>query len=320
MITRIGHSLDEAALHLRKGELVGIPTETVYGLAANALDEKAVQKIFQVKNRPLFNPLIVHVPHVSHFEKYAEAIPELCYKLAQAFCPGPITFVLPKKTIIPDHTTGGGNSVALRIPNHPLTLALLQSLDFPLAAPSANPSGYVSPVTAQHVYEQLNAKLPYILDGGACSVGIESTVIAFENGSTKVLRLGGLSIEQLKEVAGDIQLEINQSSNPKSPGQLSSHYAPKIPLLRGNIEQLISQNPGKKLGIIGFGSLPKEWMEQYVVLNLSQKGDTFEAGANVFRILREMDKKEIDLILAQSIPENGLGAAVNDRLERASFR
>ena len=320
MISRIGTSLEVAASFLVSGELVGIPTETVYGLAANALNEKAVQKIFQVKNRPLFNPLIVHVPHVSHFEKYAEAIPELCFKLADAFCPGPLTFVLPKKSIVPDHTTGGGNSLALRIPNHPLSLALLESLDFPLAAPSANPSGYISPVTAQHVYEQLNGKLPYILDGGPCSVGIESTVIAFENGSTKVLRLGGLSIEQLKEVAEDIQLEINQSSNPKSPGQLSSHYAPKIPLLLGNIEQLISENQGKKLGIIGFGPLPKQWENDHFVLNLSQRGDTYEAGANIFRILREMDKMEIDLIVAQSIPENGLGAAVNDRLKRASFR
>jgi L-threonylcarbamoyladenylate synthase len=135
-----------------------------------------------------------------------------------------------------------------------------------------------------------------------------------------VLRLGGLSIEQLKEVAEDIQLEINQSSNPKSPGQLSSHYAPKIPLLLGNLEQLISENQGKKLGIIGFGSLPKPWEKDHFVLNLSQRGDTFEAGANIFRILREMDKMEIDLILAQAIPENGLGPAVNDRLERASFR
>ncbi|MBX7183258.1 MAG: threonylcarbamoyl-AMP synthase [Bacteroidia bacterium] len=319
-MTRIGQSLQDAASFLQQGELVGIPTETVYGLAANALDEKAVQKIFQVKNRPLFNPLIVHVADVSHFERYAEWIPEKCFQLAKAFAPGPLTFVLPKKTIVPDHTTGGGNSVALRIPNHPLTLELLHKIDFPLAAPSANPSGYISPVTARHVYDQLNGFLPYILDGGPCMVGIESTVVAFEQGRIKVLRLGGLSLEQLREVAGDIELEVNQSSNPKSPGQLTSHYAPRTPLILGQLPILMEQNKGKRIGIIGFGDLPVEWKKEHVVLNLSEQGSTFEAGATIFWVMRELDGMSLDVILAQPLPEHGLGAAVNDRLQRASAR
>lgn len=318
--TQIGTSLEEAAYNLKRGLLVGIPTETVYGLAANALDETAVQKIFKVKNRPSFNPLIVHVPSVTHFEKYAYSIPDMCFKLAEAFSPGPLTFVLPKKQLVPDHTTGGGNSIALRIPNHPVSLALLQLLDFPLAAPSANPSGYVSPVSAQHVFDQLNGKLPYILDGGNCRVGLESTVISFENNKTKVLRLGGLSIEHLKEVAKDIELEINESSNPKSPGQLTSHYAPGVPLILGPIQKLIDQYKGKKIGILCFGSTPKEWNHVGIVKNLSATGDTSEAGSNVFRMLRELDRLDLDLILAQPIPPTGLGAAVNDRLKRASVK
>ena len=214
----------------------------MYGLAANALDEKAVQSIFRVKNRPVFNPLIVHVKDAEQFSKYASEVPAICLKLAKAFSPGPITFVLPKRNVIPDHTTGGGNSVALRIPHHPLTLELLNQLHFPLAAPSANPSGYISPVSAQHVFDQLAGKIPYILDGGDCPVGIESTVITFEKEKVVVLRLGGLGIEDIERVAGKVALQINQSSNPSSPGQLKSHYAPKTPFLLGDAAKLISEN------------------------------------------------------------------------------
>ena len=181
MQTMIGHDIKRAAELLRAGELVAVPTETVYGLAANALDENAVLKIYHAKDRPRFNPLILHVNAVEKIKNYVTEIPEDCIKLVTAFSPGPITFLLNKKDSVPDLITAGSKKVAIRIPDHPLLTVLLKQLDFPLAAPSANPSGYVSPVTAQHVYEGLNGKIPYILDGGECKIGVESTIVGFEN-------------------------------------------------------------------------------------------------------------------------------------------
>ena len=318
MDKRIGTSVSKAAKLLGSGQLVAIPTETVYGLAANALDVKAVQSIFNVKNRPVFNPLIVHVKSVNEFYKYAKNVPVQCLDLANALSPGPITFVLSKKDIVPDHTTGGGNSVALRIPNHPLTLALLNQLDFPLAAPSANPSNYISPVTALHVLEQLGGKIPYILDGGDCQVGIESTVVCFEEDTTIILRLGGQDIAAIEQIVGKVELRINQASNPQSPGQLKSHYAPKTPFLLGGIQELIKINPNKRIGVIAFGANFQSQSEVSRTYNLSSQGSTSEAASNIFKALREMDSSQLDLIIAAPIPNEGLGAAVNDRLERAA--
>lgn len=317
METITGTDISVAAAFLKDGKLVAIPTETVYGLAANALDTDAVLSIYETKGRPAFNPLIVHVHDAAEFEKYVIAVPPLVKKLAAAFSPGPLTFVLPKKESVPDIVTGGGATVALRVPAHSLTLELLRTLPFPLAAPSANPFGYISPVTAKHVNDQLNGKIPYILDGGACEVGLESTVVTVENEKLIVLRLGGISVDQLRTITADVELRINQSSNPSSPGQLKSHYAPKIPLYLGDIEELQKAHAGKKMAILSFS---KEYPFEKIVTTeiLSAKSDLHEAARNLFSSLRRLDHSDAELILAERMPEHDLGLAINDRLERAA--
>ncbi|MCU0435121.1 MAG: L-threonylcarbamoyladenylate synthase [Bacteroidia bacterium] len=312
--TQIGTSLDEAAHWLKQGETVGIPTETVYGLAANALDADAAVKIFQIKNRPGFNPLIVHVHSAAEFEKYAQHVPVQIKKLAEVFSPGPLTFVLPRRTNIPDIITAGGDTVGLRVPAHPLTQALLQKLPFPLAAPSANPFGYISPVTAQHVADQLYGKVPYILDGGPSEVGVESTVVTVRNDKVVVLRLGGITLEQLREVAGEVELDINESSNPQSPGQLKSHYAPRIPLKWGIPA---TQPPLEKVAVLCLQQ-PPAWSNIVSVETLSATGNLAEAARNLFAAMRRLDETDAQCIFAERMPETGLGKAINDRLKRAS--
>lgn len=317
MHTETGKDIYKAAELLRNGELVAIPTETVYGLAANALDPAAVLKIYETKGRPTFNPLIVHVHRAADFSKYAAEVPELVKTLAEKFSPGPITFVLPKKNIIPDIVTGGGDTVALRVPGHPITLKLLGALDFPLAAPSANPFGYISPVNAMHVADQLDGMIPYILDGGPSIIGVESTVVTVENGKLIVLRLGGVAVEDLKEVAGEVELRINSSSDPKSPGQLKSHYAPKIPLRLGKMEELLEKYPLEKKALLSFTQ--KYSAENKIAEEiLSAAGDLNEAARSLFIALRKLDNSSAEIILAERFPEHGLGLAINDRLERAS--
>lgn len=317
MQTRIGTDIKLAVELLQQGQLVAIPTETVYGLAANALNEEAVLRIYETKGRPSFNPLIVHVHDAEQFSRYAIEVHPLFRILAEKFSPGPLTYVMPKKSIVPDIVTGGGDTVALRVPGHPLTLKLLSQLDFPLAAPSANPFGYISPVLAEHVAEQLNGKIPYILDGGHSMIGLESTVVTVENSKLIVLRVGGVPVEDLRAVAGDVELRINQSSNPKSPGQLKSHYAPRIPLMLGDIGQMIKGLPGKKLALLVFSD---RMHENLVVAQevLSPSRDIKEAARNLFSALRKLDKSNADIILAERFPEFGFGLAINDRLERAA--
>jgi L-threonylcarbamoyladenylate synthase len=317
MQTITGTDISKAGEILRRGELVAIPTETVYGLAANALDPVAVLKIYETKGRPAFNPLIVHVHDANQFSKYANEVPELIRTLAEKFSPGPITFVLPKKNIIPDIVTGGGETVALRVPGHPITLKLLAHLDFPLAAPSANPFGYISPVNAMHVADQLDGLIPYILDGGPSIIGVESTVVTVENNKLIVLRLGGVSIEDLKDIAGEVELRINSSSDPKSPGQLKSHYAPKIPLRLGKMEELLQEYPTQRKALLSF---TQKYSGATIITEeiLSRNGDLNEAARNLFSALRKLDNSNAEIILAERFPEHGLGLAINDRLERAA--
>ncbi|MBI3511877.1 MAG: threonylcarbamoyl-AMP synthase [Bacteroidetes bacterium] len=326
MQTITGTDISFAAELLRKGELVAIPTETVYGLAANALDADAVLKIYETKGRPLFNPLIVHVHDAKQFEKYAEEIPSIVYELADKFSPGPLTFVLKKKNIIPDIVTGGGDTVALRVPGHPLALKLLSQLDFPLAAPSANPFGYISPVNAFHVREQLEGRIPYILDGGNSMVGIESTVISFEGNKVSVLRAGGVAMEDIAEQIQNSKFKIQnfvkpilnlESSILNSPGQLKSHYAPKIILKFGKMEKLLAKYSNEKKAILSFS---KKYSGENIVAYeiLSLKGDLHEAARNLFSAMRKLDASGAEVILAEKFPDHGLGVAINDRLERAS--
>lgn len=313
----IGKDIQHAAAVLGNGQCVGIPTETVYGLAANALDAKACAEIFRIKNRPSFNPLIVHVHAVSEISKYVREFPAVLQKLAARFSPGPITFVLPKKDNIPDIVTAGGDTVAVRVPAHPLTLALLQQLPFPLAAPSANPFGYISPVTALHVEQQLGDAVPYILDGGSCTVGLESTVVTAENGEVVVLRLGGVAVEDIEAVCGKVRLAINHSSDPKAPGQLASHYAPRKKLLFGDINSLLAANAHVHVGVLTFTEAIKNERVTHQVI-LSPRGDLAEAASGLFAALRFLDGCAIDLIIAEPFPDEALGRAINDRLLRAS--
>lgn len=320
MITETGIDIRKAIDLVSKGELVAIPTETVYGLAANALNEDAVLKIYAAKKRPQFNPLIVHVASFEKAKSFIQNISFEADKLAAAFWPGPLTILFDKKQTVPDLVTAGSNRVAIRVPNHPLTLSLLQKIDFPLAAPSANPSGYVSPTSAKHVEEGLTGIIPYILDGGECTVGVESTIVGWnQDDDLEVYRLGGISVEQIEEVLGKkIRISKKITENPDTPGQLKSHYATHTPLHLGKAEEMIRRFEDRQIILINFKSyhpdLPKE--QQFI---LAPTGSIDEAAKNLFRILREVDKLKADVILAEPLPTEGLGRAINDRLERAQF-
>jgi L-threonylcarbamoyladenylate synthase len=311
----IGTDILLAEKFLREGEVVAIPTETVYGLAGNALSEASILKIYQVKNRPSFDPLIAHVGSREAAQALVAQWPEKAALLADNFWPGPLTLLLPKKAHVPDLLTSGLERVGVRMPNHPLTLQVLSHLDFPLAAPSANPFGFVSPTSAQHVADQLGAKIPYILDGGPCRLGLESTIVGFEEEMPVVYRLGGLSLEQLEAVVGPVQLKRNKSSNPVAPGMLKSHYSPGKPMVLGDIEANLAKHAGKKIGTLGFTRPFPEAAHSFV---LSPSGSLDEAARNLFAVMRAIATSDVDIILAERLPDEGLGRAINDRLERAA--
>jgi len=317
---------------LTEGKLVAIPTETVYGLAANGLDETAVAGIFSAKNRPTFDPLILHVASIEQAQSLCTDWPEMADKLARAFWPGPLTLILPKADHVPDLTTSGQPTVGIRMPNNRLTLELLSTLPFPLAAPSANPFGYVSPTNAQHVADQLGDRIDYILDDGDCSVGIESTIIAIDNGVPKVLRLGGLSLERIAAVLGVPVLEhLNQNSNPQAPGQLDQHYSPRCKLIALNTMPAADIDPS--LSIIYFSkdkaqrgsdNISSYGSDYYLPdgshYYLSDSGDTNQAASNLFSTLRRLDQDNQKIAYFEWAPNEGLGRAINDRLQRAAFQ
>ena len=313
--TKISTDINEAIDLLKANEVVAIPTETVYGLAANALSETAVIKIFEAKQRPFFNPLIVHVSSIEHIHLYAE-LDAISIKLARLFMPGPLTLLLPKKEIVPEIVTAGSRKVAIRVPQHPITHTLLKQLQFPIAAPSANPFGYVSPVTAQHVYDGLNGKIPYILDGGNSNVGVESTIIEVEHEDVILHRVGGLAIEEIEAVIGKSLTKKNIDKNPETSGQLKSHYATSTDLIQGNIDELIQQHSSKKIAIISFKKNYQSISEQDQYI-LSKEGSLHTAAQNLFHVMRDLDEKNYELILAEIFPKEGLGLAINDRLNRA---
>lgn len=318
-MANIGKDIDLAKQKLVNGGLVAIPTETVYGLGANALDEKAVLSIFEAKNRPFFDPLIIHVATIESVEKYAILSDPRLLKLANTFWPGPLTLLLPKKNNVPDIVTSGLDTVAVRVPNHALALSLLNTVKFPLAAPSANPFGYVSPTEPEHVNRQLGDRVDYILDGGKCTVGIESTIVGIEEGDVCVYRLGGLSVEDIESCIGKVNLKINLSSDPKAPGQLKNHYAPSKPLHIGDINEWAKSNPLKRIAYVAFGK-QKQILNNVTVFNLSESKSASEAAINLFTVLRTIDEGNFDLIIAELLPEEGLGRAINDRLKRAETK
>ncbi len=313
----IGTDIEQAAALLRQGEAVAIPTETVYGLAANAFNEAAVLKVFQAKQRPSFDPLIVHVHSRMQVEQLAASLPTGAEALMARFWPGPLTIILPKTDMVPDLVTSGLDTVAVRMPVHPMALKLLAALEFPLAAPSANPFGYVSPTTAQHVADQLGSKIPYILDGGPCAVGVESTIIGWgeETERWTLYREGGTAKEPIESVIGPLRIA-DKSPLPVSPGMLESHYAPGKPVIIGNITSLMKAHAGKRCGVVSFtnnfGAAHNEV--------LSAAGDINEAARHLFAALRRLDASDAALILAEVFPGEGLGAAINDRLLRASAK
>ena len=303
---------------LEKGELVAIPTETVYGLAGNIYSEKAIQKIFETKKRPLFNPLIVHIASKNKLEEIVTEIPEKAQQLADAFWPGPLTLVLKKKAHITDNITAGKNTVAVRVPNHEMTLQLLNLLDFPLAAPSANPFGSISPTTAEHVAEYFANDLEMVLQGGACRNGIESTIIGFENDTVVLYRLGSISVEEIEAIIGSIQVKNKKENAPNAPGMLSRHYAPKTTtILVNNVDLELKKHPDKKVGLLVFQNISSN--SQHVETEiLSKTGDLIEATANLYAAMHRLDKQNLDLIIAEKLPDTRLGTSINDRLERAT--
>lgn len=312
----ISTDLDLAASHLNQGSLVAIPTETVYGLAANAFDPKAVEKIYQVKQRPQFNPLIVHIGHLSQLDTLSENLPAAAKKLVDTFWPGPLTIVIRKSSSVPEIVTAGKETVGIRMPDHSMTLALLRSLPFPLVAPSANLSGSVSPTRASHVEEQLGDQIAMVLDGGPCTKGIESTIVAISEKDATILRFGSLPKEDIENVLGfAVKTLTSNDVNPSAPGMLKSHYAPKTKVLVGNFADLTEKYSRYKLLYLAFGTNVPTGQAN---LQLSKSKDIREASKNLYDALRNADKLGVDFILVEPFENHGLGLALNDRITRAA--
>ncbi len=331
--TQIGHDVHRAIELLKNGELVAIPTETVYGLAGNGLNEDAILKIFEAKNRPYFDPLILHIGHIDMLNKLVISVPVGCQKLIERFWPGPLTVILPKRNIVPDIATSGSSFVAVRMPNHRITLELLQALSFPVAAPSANPFKYVSPTSSNHVFQQLQGRIPYILDGGNCSIGLESTIVSFLGDDIKIQRLGGITVDEILEVLPTATLANQPEEHPVAPGQLKHHYAPNCKLicveeLENYKAQILDQN--KKIGVVVFQNSDKAGIQeklnsfgiptiQIVWYVLSDKGLFQEAAQNLFATLRQLDDTGFDWAIFDWVPAIDLGMAINDRLKKAQY-
>jgi L-threonylcarbamoyladenylate synthase len=310
-VAEIGTDINIAAALLRSGECVAIPTETVYGLAANALNEEAVSSVFRIKNRPDFDPLIVHCGSLEAAMYWGSHWPAEAIKLAEKFWPGPLTLVVPRSKKLPLSISSGLDTVGIRVPNHELTLKLLKSLDFPLAAPSANPFGYVSPTTAMHVQNNLGGRIPYILDGGSCAVGVESAIVAFPEQGPILLRHGGIPKEEIEKCIGPVMEQLHSSSSPKAPGMLSCHYAPSVPV---KVFEGSTGKPGEALLSL-YGNSNSAGFD--TIKTLSQGGDVFEAARNLYAYLRELDRKDIECIYVEMPGKEGLERALYDRLLRA---
>ena len=309
-----------AAELLRGGHTVALPTETVYGLAADALKSEAVVKIFEAKERPRFDPLIVHLPDRAWLERVARIGDEsrgLIEKLVAQFWPGPFTVVLPRREIVPDIVTAGLDTVAVRISAHPLFAEIIRAFGSPLAAPSANRFGRISPTTAQHVLDELDGRIPLIVDAGPSLHGIESTIVAVRNGRMELLRRGSITAEQLA-VLGEVVIA-QPAQRLEAPGQLPSHYAPRTPLVLADDPVSFAVPANKRCGLLAWNS--SAGVRQFAeIRQLSSSQDVREAAANLFRYLRELDQLNLDLIVVERLPDEGLGAAIMDRLRRAAAR
>ena len=321
MKTEISTDRTAAVELLRKGEIVALPTETVYGLAADALNAIAVAKIFEAKERPRFDPLIVHLPDRAWLEKVAD-LPaqdrQLILKLAHKFWPGPFTMVLPKRQIIPEIVTAGLDTVAVRFSAHPVFSEIIREFGKPLAAPSANRFGGVSPTAAQHVLDDLQDRITLIIEGGPTAHGIESTIVAIRDGKIDILRRGPITAEQLSELA---KIDVVAAGEKVSvPGQLPAHYAPKTRLRLIGDAKSFSPDKDQRVGLLAWNPAKSAKKNFAAVRCLSERQDLREAAANLFRCLRELDALDLDVILAERVPCQGLGAAILDRLRRGAHR
>ncbi|MCX2718592.1 L-threonylcarbamoyladenylate synthase [Lentiprolixibacter aurantiacus] len=317
-MTLVSGDITRAVQFLEQEDVVAIPTETVYGLAGNIFSEKAIKKIFALKQRPFFNPLIVHLSGAEQLPKVVEAVPDRAKLLAEKFWPGPLTLILKKRPEIPDLVTSGKDTVAVRVPNHPVSLELLEKLDFPLAAPSANPFGSISPTESSHVASYFEGKLSMVLEGGPCERGIESTIIGFEDGNPVLYRLGSITVEDISNLIGEIQVKNKKEAAPDAPGMLSRHYAPQTTTyVVDDVAKFIMAFPEKRVGVLLFqNAVEASNIKAQQVL--SRQGNLEEAASKLYAALHKLDKQELDMIVAEQFPDQGMGKAINDRLQRAT--
>ncbi|MBT8326564.1 MAG: threonylcarbamoyl-AMP synthase [Bacteroidia bacterium] len=313
----IGTDVSVAARLLSEGEVVAIPTETVYGLAANALNPEAIAKIYSVKNRPTFNPLILHVKSIDEAKKYVKNFNTTAQCLAEKFWPGPLSILLQKNNLVPDVVTAGLPNVVLRVPKNTKSLELLNALNFPLAAPSANISNTVSPTSAQRVEQNLGNRIPYILDGGPAEVGLESTIVSLLNDEVVILREGGITKEELEEVLG-MTVTYSSSKEISSPGQLKKHYATHKPLyIVKDLEKALQDFKNKKVSALLFTE--NDSLDCFNTYQLSRNNNLSEAANNLFEMMNRADEDDSDVILVEEAKNTGIGRAINDRLRRASI-
>ena len=311
-------NIKKAVEAIKTGGVIIFPTETVYGLGANALNDRAVARIYELKDRPRFNPLIVHVENLKAARALVTSFPDKAIALAEVFWPGPLTIIVPRNHLVPDIVTAGLPYVGLRVPNHPLAQAILKETDCPIAAPSANPFGHLSPTEIAHLDPKLLDSVDAVVDGGPCEVGVESTIVGFWDGRSCLLRPGGVPLEAIESLIGKLETEgVDEVSAPLSPGRLPRHYAPKTKLL-------LRSQPWKELpaGLLGLLCLkrPVDTSPFRAVEVLSEKGDLNEAARKLFSSLRRLDSGELSAIIAEEVPNVGLGLAINDRLKRASHK
>lgn len=320
--------VQQAAEIIKRGGLLGIPTETVYGLGANGLDAEAVRRIFEAKGRPQDNPLILHIPTVDWLERYCEDIPDAAYELAKRFWPGPLTIILKRKPIVPDVVTAGMNTVGMRCPKHTLCRDIISRADVPVAAPSGNTSGRPSPTTAAHMLEDMDGKIEAIVDGGACSVGVESTIIDLTVAPPQLLRPGGVTLEQLQKVLGDVTVDgavtrlLDAGEKPRAPGMKYRHYAPKAPVtvVKGNSlrgAEYIREHMGESCGVICFDEFA-DLFAGHFVKKLGLTSDKRAQARHVFDALRYFDGTDVTEIWAQCPDDAGLGLAISNRLNKAA--
>ena len=306
-----------ASKFLSNEEVVAIPTETVYGLAANMYSDKAVRTIFDVKKRPAYNPLIVHIGSIDWLDRLVTEVPENAHKLIGEFWPGPLTLLLNRTSEVPDLVTGGSSRVAVRMPSHGKMLELLNQLDFPLVAPSANPFKSISPTCAEHVEDYFEDKIPMVLDGGHCSSGIESTIVGFEDEETVLYRPGPIPVERIEQIVGHVRVQSSFQKQPDAPGMLKKHYSPKTrTVIIDDPKAFIQKHKGDKVGLTLFTDSNLDLPVEQIIL--SQTGNLDEAASRLYDAMHQMDRKGLDLIAITRFPDEGVGKSLNDRISRAA--